>query len=63
VLSRAEAALAQGRLPEALADIDALPEPVQGAMADWIASARARAEAEAALASLRQAEPTPAPAD
>lgn len=63
VLSRAEAALAQGRLADALAEIDALPEAVRAAMADWIATARARAEAEAALSSLRQAELTPASAD
>ena len=63
VLSRAEAALAQGRLSEALVEIDMLPEPVQAAMAEWIGPARARAEAEAALSGLRQAEPTPAPAD
>lgn len=63
VLSRAEAALAQGRLGEALSEIGSLPEPVQAAMADWIAQARARAEAEAALESLRAGEPAAAPAD
>lgn len=63
VLSRVEAALAQGRLDAALAELEALPEPVQAPMADWIAQARARAEAEAALASLRGAEPEDPQAD
>jgi hypothetical protein len=63
VLSRAEAALARGRLAEALAEVESLPEPVRAAMAGWIAQARARAEAEAALETLRSAEPPAAPAD
>jgi hypothetical protein len=63
VLSRAEAALARGRLSEALSEVESLPEPVQAAMADWIAQARARVEVEAALESLRAAEPPAAPAD
>lgn len=63
VLSRAESALAQGRLDAALAEIDALPQSVRDAMGDWIPQARARAEAVAALAALRGAEPDAAPAD
>lgn len=63
VLSRAEAALVQGRLGDALAAVESLPEPVQAAMAGWMAQARARTEAEAALEALRAAEPIAAPAD
>ncbi len=63
VLSRAEAALAAGRLDEALAEVASLPAPVQSAMAGWIAQAQARAEVQAALAGLRGGEPDPVPAD
>jgi hypothetical protein len=63
VLSRAEAALAAGRLGEALAEVASLPAPVQSAMAGWIAQAQARAEVQAALAGLRGGEPDPVPAD
>ncbi|MGX9848432.1 mitofilin family membrane protein [Limimaricola litoreus] len=54
VLSRAEAALRDGRLTEALSEIEALPEPVREAMSDWIAPARTRAEALAAADTLSQ---------
>ena len=63
VLSRAESALARGRLEEALVEIDALPQPVRDAMGDWISQARTRAEAVAALSALRGAEPDAVPAD
>ena len=63
ILSRVEAALGQGLLSEALAEIEALPEPVRAAMDDWIVQARLRADAEAALAALRDAPSTPAPAN
>ena len=45
MLSRAEAALAEGRLSDALAEIEALPETARAAMADWAAQARSRADA------------------
>lgn len=54
VLSRAEAALRDGRLQEALDEIAALPEPVREALSDWIAPARTRAEALAAADTLSQ---------
>ena len=63
VLSRAESALARGRLDEALVEIETLPQPVRDAMGDWISPARTRAEAVAALSALRGAEPDAVPAD
>lgn len=54
VLSRAEAAVRQGRVTDALTEIDALPVPAQDAMADWLASARPRAAVEAAVQDLSQ---------
>lgn len=54
VLSRAEAAVRDGDLSEALNEIDNLPEDVQSAMADWLADARARVAAEAAINDLSQ---------
>lgn len=54
VLSRAEAAVGDARLTDALAEIDTLPEPAQAAMADWLADARARQAAEAAADALSQ---------
>ncbi len=45
VLSRAEAALREGQLNEALSEIETLPEVAQPAMADWAASAAGRAAA------------------
>jgi hypothetical protein len=52
VLSRAEAAVKAGDLPAALAEISALPEPGQAAMADWVEQARKRLAAEEATAAL-----------
>lgn len=54
VLSRAEAAVRDGRLSVALNEIDTLPGEAQSAMSDWIADARARAAAEAAVNDLSQ---------
>ena len=54
VLSRAEAALRAGDVPGALAEIDALPENGQAAMADWRASAETRVAALAAASDLAQ---------
>ncbi|MGX9853829.1 hypothetical protein ACR03S_00045 [Limimaricola variabilis] len=54
VLSRAEAALRDGRLDEAIAEIEALPDPVQEPLAEWLAPARTRAEALAAADTLSQ---------
>lgn len=54
VLSRAEAAVRDGRLTDALAEIDTLPEAAQSAMADWLADARARQAAETAADDLSQ---------
>ena len=44
-LSRAEAALRDGRLNDALAEIAALPEVARGAMSDWLTLAETRAAA------------------
>lgn len=54
VLSRAEAAVRDGRLSVALNEIDTLPEDAQSAMSDWISDARGRAAAEAAVDDLSQ---------
>lgn len=43
VVSRAERALEQGRIREAIDEMRALPEPAQAAMADWIDYAAERA--------------------
>jgi hypothetical protein len=57
VLSRAEAALAEGRLADAVALIALLPAPGQAAMADWVAMAQARLTAVSAADALRAAMP------
>lgn len=54
VLSRAEAAVRDGRLTDALAEIETLPEPAQAAMQEWLQDARARQSAEAATEELAQ---------
>lgn len=51
-LSRAEDALAAGRLAEALAEIESLSPVVRGKMADWAELARRRLEAVDAAAAL-----------
>ena len=52
ILSRAEAALTAGRVAEAVAELQAMPEAGQPALADWLAQARIRIEAESAVAAL-----------
>lgn len=49
ILSRAEAALSDGDLATALAEVETLPEPSLEAMSDWIVLARTRASALEAL--------------
>lgn len=52
VLSRAEAALARGRVADAITELSAMPEAGQPALADWLAQAQMRVDAEAAVAAL-----------
>lgn len=52
VLSRAEAALTEGRLSDALAELAAMPEAGKPALAGWIAEATVRTAAEEALSQL-----------
>lgn len=54
ILSRAEAALRDNRLTDALAEIETLPDVARAAMTDWIAAAQVRAEATAAAERLSQ---------
>ena len=54
VLSRAEAALGEGRLSDALAEVASLPEVVRAAMSGWTAQAEARAAALAAANALSE---------
>lgn len=53
VLSRAGAAVAEGDIAAALAEIDGLPPAAREAMSGWIAAARAWTDARAALGSLK----------
>lgn len=53
VLSRAGAAVAEGDIAAALAEIDGLPPAARDAMSGWIAGARAWTDARAALGSLK----------
>ncbi|MGX9355821.1 hypothetical protein ACS3SW_11905 [Roseobacteraceae bacterium S113] len=48
VLSRVEAALGDGRLTDALAETETLPEAAKAALASWIDAATARLEAQSA---------------
>lgn len=52
VLSRAEAAMKEGRVSDALAEIEALPEVARAEMTDWTAQATERADVLAAIATL-----------
>lgn len=52
VLSRAEAALKQGRLTDTLAEVGALPEVARAELTEWQGLAEARADALAAAATL-----------
>ncbi|MDR9394435.1 MAG: hypothetical protein RI571_08935 [Roseovarius sp.] len=54
VLSRAEAALAEGRLNDALAEIEALPEPGRAELADWTTRVSERLEAISAAQKLAE---------
>ncbi len=55
VLSRAEGALRDGRVADAVAELQGLPPEVAAAMSDWVAAAQARADVDAAVAALRAA--------
>jgi hypothetical protein len=52
VLSRAEAAVREGRLTDAVAELDALPETARTEMSDWLEQAGVRAAAVAAVETL-----------
>jgi len=54
VLSRAEDAVRNGRLGDALTELKALPEPSQTAMQAWLNDARARHDAMQAIQTLSQ---------
>ncbi|WP_431297818.1 COG4223 family protein [Tabrizicola sp. BL-A-41-H6] len=58
ILSRAEAALRDGRIADALTEIAGLPADVAAVMAEWSAGAKARAEVDAAMAALRASAET-----
>lgn len=53
ILSRAEAALAEGDLDTALGELRTMPEPARAAMSDWIESAEVRVAAMEALTTLQ----------
>ena len=63
ILSRAEAALREARLTDALAEVITLPEAVRAPMGAWIADAEARIAALSDLQSLAETLPSPAPAN
>lgn len=52
ILSRAEAALKDGRLSDAMAEIQNLPEPARVELTDWMTQATRRADAVAAAETL-----------
>jgi len=54
ILSRAEAALINGHLPQALAEIAVLPDEAQAEMGNWVTLATIRAAALSAAAALAQ---------
>ncbi|NNE52032.1 MAG: hypothetical protein HKN30_06470 [Sulfitobacter sp.] len=54
VLSRAEASVRDGRIAEALAEAENLPEAARAAMKDWLTDARALADARSAAQELSQ---------
>ncbi len=54
VLSRAEASLNEGRLNDALAEIETLPPAATTALSDWVAMAEARRAAQDAAETLAQ---------
>ena len=49
ILSRAEAAVRDGRLTDALAEIDTMPEQARAALDEWAGKARQRLEIQAAV--------------
>lgn len=53
ILSRAEAALREDRLADAVAEVAALPPSAQGPVADWLAQAQVTLAARAALTALQ----------
>uniref|UniRef100_UPI0037C662F9 COG4223 family protein n=1 Tax=Roseovarius salis TaxID=3376063 RepID=UPI0037C662F9 len=54
VLSRAEAAVGQGRLTDALAEIETLPDVARAELEDWTQRARQRLDAVAAARELSE---------
>ncbi len=54
ILSRAEAAMRQGHLEDALTEVEALPEGAKAPLADWIADAQTRQAAQDAVDTLAQ---------
>lgn len=54
VLSRVGAAVEGGRINDALAETETLPEVVRAAMSDWLGAAQSRADAQSALETLSQ---------
>jgi hypothetical protein len=54
ILSRAEFAMHQGQLAEALAEVDALPDGAKAPLADWMADAQTRQAAQDAVDTLSQ---------
>lgn len=54
VLSRAEAAVKEGRVSDALAEMEALPEVARAEMTDWTARATQRADVLNAIATLSE---------
>jgi len=54
VLSRAEAAMRDGRLADALTEVQALPAEAKAPLADWIADAQSRQAAQDAVDTLTQ---------
>ena len=54
VLSRAEAAIKEGRVADALAEIEALPEVARAEMTDWTTQATERADVLDAVATLSE---------
>lgn len=52
VLSRAEAAVREGRISDAVAELATLPEQARAEMSDWLATAQARLDALAAAEQL-----------
>lgn len=54
VLSRAEAAVKEGRVADALAELDALPEVVRADLTDWTSRAQERADVLSAISTLSE---------